>query len=278
MEITVGFFLLLLGLAIFCEFVDSAFGMGYGTILSPTLLILGFDPHIAIPPILISQAFGGFLASLFHHKFQNSDLSGSSKNLRIVLLVSFAGIAATIFAAMVSLHIPKKILKTYIGSLVIMMGIILLRKQDFFFSWKKMIGIGVLSSFNKGLSGGGFGPIVTGGQIISGQDPKEAIGTTTLAEAPICIIAFFTYLIAMTAKEFQESILKIPFASFTKTMFSGKLFQWELILALSLGSLIVAPFGALATRRLKRKYMNPILGGMIILLGIWTLGKTHFSL
>jgi len=31
------------------------------------------------------------------------------------------------------------------------------------FSWKRLIAIGLISSFNKGISGGGYGPLVTGG-------------------------------------------------------------------------------------------------------------------
>ncbi|MCM8800205.1 MAG: hypothetical protein NC900_05740 [Candidatus Omnitrophica bacterium] len=30
--------------AFLCEYLDSTLGMGYGTIMSPVLLILGFNP------------------------------------------------------------------------------------------------------------------------------------------------------------------------------------------------------------------------------------------
>jgi len=64
-----------------CEFIDASMGMMYGTILSPVLIIAGFEP-------------------------------------------------------------------------VLVMGIILLSGFEFTFSWKKMIAVGVLSAFNKGMSGG----------------------------------------------------------------------------------------------------------------------------
>ena len=70
MEITVGLFLLLFGMAFICEFIDSSLGMGYGTILSPVLIIMGFDPLVAIPALLLSQAVGGFTAAIFHHQFE----------------------------------------------------------------------------------------------------------------------------------------------------------------------------------------------------------------
>ena len=125
MEITVGLFLALIALAFVCEFIDSSLGMGYGTILAPVLIILGFDPLVAIPALLLSQAFGGFAASIFHHQFENVSFRPDSRDLKIVFIISGFGIIATIIAALIAINIPKLILKTYIGILVLVMGIII---------------------------------------------------------------------------------------------------------------------------------------------------------
>jgi len=53
------------------EVVDAAIGMGYGTILTPVLLMMGFDPLMIVPAVLVSQLIGGLLVSFFHHKFKN---------------------------------------------------------------------------------------------------------------------------------------------------------------------------------------------------------------
>ncbi|MCK4893430.1 MAG: sulfite exporter TauE/SafE family protein, partial [Calditrichia bacterium] len=172
MEVTVGLFLVLFGLAFLCEFIDSSLGMGYGTILSPTLIIMGFDPLVAIPAVLLSQAFGGFTASVFHHQFRNASFHPSSKDFKIVFVITSFGILATIIAAIISINLPKIVLKTYIGLLVLALGIIVLLKFKFNFSWKRIVSVGILSAFNKGLSGGGFGPVVTSGQILSGRGHK----------------------------------------------------------------------------------------------------------
>lgn len=275
MEITVGTFLLLFGLAFFCEFIDSALGMGYGTILSPVLIIMGFDPLVAIPALLLSQAFGGFTAAIFHHQFENANFSKGARDLKIVLIVTSLGMIATILAACIALSIPRLYTKTYIGVLVLVMGIIMLSNRTFKFSWKKMLGIGILSSFNKSLSGGGFGPVVTAGQIIAGQEHKGAIAATTLAEAPICTVGFLTYLVGKVVQEMDVSILKMPASDFLITMFSPKLFQWELVLALLLGSVFVAPFGAFTTKIIKTKKLSLVLGVLVTLLGVWTLWKTY---
>jgi uncharacterized membrane protein YfcA len=57
-------------------------------------------------------------------------------------------------------------------------------------------------------------------------------------------------------------------------MFSKKIVHWELIIALILGSVLVAPFGAFTTKQLNDKKMHLILGSIIIVLGITTLYKT----
>ena len=276
MEITVGLFLFLFGMAFLCEFVDSGFGMGYGTILSPVLIIMGFDPLVAVPAILLSQAFGGFTAAVFHHQFENASFSGGSKDLKIVFIVSGFGIIATIVAALIALNIPRLVLKAYIGVLVLVMGLLLLSNRRFSFSWRKMIAIGILSAFNKAISGGGFGPVVTAGQIISGQRHKGAIAATTLAEAPICTVAFVTYLAGRVVRDIDTPVLSKSVSDFFSLMFSRHIFQWELVLALLLGSVFVAPFGALTTRLIKATKMSLILGAFITLLGIWTLLKTFF--
>jgi len=275
MEITVGLFLFLFIAAFVCEFIDSSLGMGYGTILSPILILMGFDPLIAVPAVLLSQAFGGFTASIFHHQFENASFSYGSRDLKIVLLISSCGIVMTILAVVIAFNIPKVILKTYIGALVLSMGVILLAGKKFRFSWKKMIGVGIISAFNKGLSGGGFGPVVTGGQIISGQRHKGAIAATTLAEAPICTIGFVAYLVGGVVRGMDAPILSIPFADFLAAMFSHKLFQWELVLALLLGSVFVAPFGAFTTKIIKTEKLTFILGILVTVLGVWTLCKTY---
>ena len=275
MEITVGLFLLLFGMAFFCEFLDSSLGMGYGTILSPVLIIMGFDPLVAVPAVLLSQAFGGYVASVFHHQFENASFNKGSKDLKVVLVISGFGIGATILAALLALNIPKVVMKTYIGVLVVVMGVVLLSKIKFSFSWRKIIGLGIISAFNKGLSGGGYGPVVTAGQIISGQDHKGAIAATTLAEAPICTVGFFTYLIGKTYQAMDGPVLSMQFNEFFSKMFSHNIFQWELTLALLLGAMFVAPFGAFTTKIIRTEKVSLILGVLVTALGIWTLWKTY---
>ncbi len=275
MEITSTTILWLIPAALFCEFIDSSLGMLYGTILSPVLIIAGFDPFLVVPSILLTQAVGGFAASIFHHHLKNADFTlkiknpkyiadklaklgyketfsrGTTRDLKVVILITSLGIFTSILAALVAVNIPKIALKTYIGIMVILMGIVILSKVNFKFSWRKILGIGILSAFNKAISGGGFGPVVTAGQIISGRDGRSSIGATTLAEAPICIAGFLTYL------------------------FTKGIQNWNLIFVLGFGAIIGAIMGPFFTVRFKsKKKLKMVLGFLTLVLGIFVLINT----
>ncbi len=273
-------FLMILGIiiiALLCEFIDSSVGMLYGTILAPLLIVFGISPLLAVPAILFSQAVGGFIAATAHHRKKNVDFSLKSTNikkirqkvaeigykdclrkglttdLKISLCIVVLGIIATVLSVLVAVNIPQEFLKTYIGILSLVMGLMLLFKTGFKFSWKKMIGIGILSAFNKGISGGGFGPIVTSGQMLSGRKGKNAIGVATLTKGPICIIGFLTYF-------FTEGIE-----------------DWNLILFLTTGAIMGALIGPLFTAKFKsEKTLKTGLGALVVVLGIWILTNTWF--
>lgn len=46
-------------LAFLFELWDSRLEQGYGTLGIPTLILLGFDPKVVVPTILLSQAIEG---------------------------------------------------------------------------------------------------------------------------------------------------------------------------------------------------------------------------
>lgn len=266
-------FLLLVMMAFISEFVDASMGMGYGTILAPVLILMGIPPLIAVPSVLLSQAFGGGVAAIFHHKFRNADFDIKSPDTKVAMVIVSLGIISTILAACIAINIPSIYVKAYIGILVTVMGIIISSNRKFTFSWKKILGIGVLSSFNKAISGGGFGPVVTAGQMISGQDSKKSIAITTLTEVPICLIAFVVYCIGLMVKETGMNILHMSVPEFFSVLFSGAIFSWELTLALILGSILVAPLGSLTTKIIRTERLSRIVGIIVIILGVLMLVK-----
>jgi uncharacterized membrane protein YfcA len=273
--LTIFDFLLLLLLAFAIELVNASLGMGWGTIFTPVLILMGFPAIIAVPAVLLSQGLGSITASIFHTKFENASFVPGSIELKTAAIVGGFGVVASLFAVLLAVNIDKIVLNTYIGAIVLAMGIFILVNRRFKFSWKRIIGVGLLSAFNKGISGGGFGPIVTGGQIMAGQEQKKAIAITLFSEIPICLVGFFTYLIARAAKDVAGSVFDQPAAIFLANMFSPKIFAWDLCLALTAGAFIAAPFGALATKVLRNELVRKLVGVLIVILGGWTLIRTY---
>lgn len=249
MELGLSAYIGLAVVAFACELIDSSLGMMYGTILAPVLIISGFHPLLVVPSILLSQAVGGFIAAGFHHRLGNAYFSLRSIDSKAVYIITIFGIAGVAAALSLALNIPPWAIKTYIGVLVLAMGTIILSKRKFIFSWKKLSVIGFISSFNKAMSGGGFGPVVTTGHIISGIDSKNAVGITTLAEAPICIAAFVGYLL------FHPG------------------FTWNLAIALTVGAGIAAILGPHITSRFPSSRLKTAVGILALALGVWLLVK-----
>ena len=239
-------------LALACEYVDSTLGMGYGTTLTPVMLLLGYEPTQIVPSVLLSEFLTGVLAGIFHHECGNVDLKPGSRPFKVVMVLTACSIVGTLVAVFISANVPGWVLKAYIGILVLAMGIgiLLTIGRTFAFSWKKVIGLGLVAAFNKGLSGGGYGPLVTGGQILAGVDGKGAIGITSLAEGLVCIVGVLAY--ALTGNGAVD---------------------WGLAPSLILGAVLSVPFAALTVKKMPIQKMRWAIGIAITALGLFTLVK-----
>ena len=264
-------------LAFLCEYMDSTLGMGYGTTLTPIFLLLGFGPMQIVPVVLLSELASGLLAGFLHHREGNVNFKPKTTNvsvivkklkslgyiesfkrgiplhLKVALLLAVCSIFGTIVAVFVAVNIPKFWLKIYIGCLVIAMGVVILvcLGKEFKFSWKKIAFLGVIASFNKGMSGGGYGPVITGGQILSGVEGKSAVGITSLAEGLTCLVGIITYVL----------VLKNPL--------DLKLAPWIII-----GAVLSVPFSAKSVKFISTKKLKLMIAALTIILGTFTLIKT----
>jgi uncharacterized membrane protein YfcA len=269
MEITIALFVAVAVISLACEFMDASLGMGYGTTLTPVLLIIGFAPLEVVPAVLLGQLVGGLVGGIAHYRLGNISLDfrrdetiikrlrwlgylPRSTDSKIIFILVVCGVIGALVGVFSAINIPKVALQTYIGAMVLIIGIVILlrRRREGLISWKGLIGIGLLSSFNKGISGGGYGPLVTGGQIVSGGGVRSSVGNTTLAEAMVCIVAFLCYV-------FVE----------------GDVF-WTLAAATSIGSIVAAPFAAMVVRKVAAQKLKIAIGVITIILGIFTLLKT----
>jgi uncharacterized membrane protein YfcA len=246
------FSILIILLAFVCEYIDSSLGMGYGTTLTPLLLLMGYQPLQIVPAVLLSELFTGLSAGFFHHKAKNVNLKIGTIAFKIAIVMAGCSVFGTLIAVFVALKISSFVLKLYIGILVLSMGILILvtLNKTFRFTWKKITSLGLLAAFNKGISGGGYGPLVTSGQILSGVNSKNAIGITSLAEGLTCLVGVITYL-----------------------AFTNHTIEWVLAPSLVVGALASVPFSALTVKRLRIHWLKIAVGVGTLILGLVTLGS-----
>ena len=259
--VNLGIFLIII--AFLCEYIDSALGGGYGTILVPTLLIFGFENEVIVPAVLFTEIWTGFSSAILHHFGGNVnfeakiDLRNSksifkfSNDFKISLLLAGCGVLGGASAALIALNISKVIIKTYIGILVVIIGILVVLKFRWKFTWHRIWGIGIIAAFNKGLSGGGYGPLVSSGQIIVNRNPKEAVASTSLSEAIVSISALTIYFFV-----------------------GGSSIDVTLKLYLLIGAMTSVPFAVLTVKYLPIEKLSPLIGFTAIGLGFLTLIKT----
>ncbi|MCB9059612.1 MAG: sulfite exporter TauE/SafE family protein [Calditrichae bacterium] len=274
-ELTSEIGLFIVCIAFIAEYVDSTLGMGYGTTLTPILLLMGFNPLQVVPAILLSELVTGLLAGFTHHSVGNVNFKpktmnikkiylaikklgisesfdrGVPQNLKVALLIGSTSIAGTVMAVLIAVNIPAFYLKLYIGILILAVGVVILLtlNKNFVFSWKKLTTLSMIASFNKGMSGGGYGPVITGGQLLAGVDGKNAIGITSLAEGLTCIVGVLAYLFTEASED------------------------WVLAPYLVIGAVISVPVSALTVRRIQTKKLRGAIGVLTVILGLFALIK-----
>lgn len=262
-------------MAFAAEYIDSTLGMGYGTSLSPILLLMGFEPLQVVPALLMSEFITGFMASVVHHHMGNVNFrcnvidsveiskefkgygmieclkSGVSTPLKIALFFGVCSIIGSVAGVIIAIRLPMYHATLFIGILILMIGIYILAtlNRQHSFSWKRIASIAMIASFNKGISGGGYGPIVTGGQLLAGVKSKNAIAITSLAEGLTCIAGLIAYFTTMSA------------------------IDWTLAPYLLIGGVISVPFSGLTVKKINTNHLRMIIGAATVILGCILLGK-----
>ncbi len=262
----------LFGMAFFCELVDSTLGMGYGTTLTPVLLLMGYQPMQVVPAILLSELITGGFAAFAHHRAGNAFFDfrndtdhklvkkmgalgylPKSNDSRIAYILGLCSLIGAVGAAIFAVNL-KAYLSPIIGFIVLAMGILILvrHRSPGGFSWKKVTGLGITAAFNKGLSGGGYGPLVTSGQILSGVNGKSAIAITSMAESFTCLVGVVTYLII------------------------GTQVNWGIAPPLIAGAVVSVPLSAILVKRMNTAKFTLVVGIATTILGALTLYKVFF--
>ncbi len=243
--------LLLLALCFVCELIDSGLGMGYGTILTPTLLLLGYTPMDIVPTVLLSELLSGFAAAFFHHEIRNVQLGFRGRDFMPAVILAVGSIVGVTVGVLMAVKVSKTALSTGIGAIILLSGlmVILLARRVIVYRRWKMLLLATVASFNKALSGGGYGPLVTSGQILSGVDGRASVGITSFAEAFTCLFAVMLFL------------------------GKGGSINLALFIPMATGALVSVPFAVFVINRTQEARLKLIIGGLTMVMGALTIYK-----
>ena len=241
----------LIALCFSCELLDSSLGMGYGTTLTPVLLAFGYHPLQLIPAVLFSEFLSGFASSYFHHEAGNVDFSRRTRDSRIALLLALGSVVGMAIGVSLAVEIPTFVLKLVIGLIITSAGVVILVLHNRVFAYKtwKMFLLASVASFNKALSGGGYGPLMTSGQMLSGIRGKTSVGITSFAEGFTCMVGVILFL------------------------GHGHGFDLDLMIPMVAGALLSIPFSTEFVKHINEITLKKMIAVFTILLGLFTIFK-----
>ncbi|MDI6826380.1 MAG: sulfite exporter TauE/SafE family protein [Candidatus Aenigmarchaeota archaeon] len=245
------FFVLIFLAGFIMEYVDSTLGGGYGTVLTPLFLLLGYTAPTIVPMILLSEILTGMIGGFWHKRFGNVDK-------KAVSYVAPFAIVGTMIAIVLAITISKFWINLYIGLLVSILGVFMFikyyrgkNKSDDpkkIRAWRLPL-IGGLIGFNKGLTGGGFGPVSTAGLSWVGYEPRKSVGSTALSEGIVCLVGFIGYW---------------------STKGIGTI-NWTLAIPLIFGAILATYPAACTTTKIPRRLLGILVAITVMLLGLGVL-------
>ena len=213
-------------IAAFFEFMDASAGMGFGTALTPLLLVVGFDPKQIVPVVMIQQGAAGLVGAFLHREFENVEwkFSPMSETVKLWLIIAGTGVLFNVTAIVgvyKIFHVGKIWIKLYVALLLLMMGVtsLIQAKKERPYKPGKMVLWAALAGFNKGVGGGGYGPVVTIGGLLAGVPVKSMLAVTAISEGTVSTIAVLAWL-AMLGSGVQIDYILLP-SFMLATMFSA---------------------------------------------------------
>lgn len=234
------------------SYLANITGAGYGTLLSPILVILGFDIKAIVPSIVASQLIANTLLSIFHHKHGNAVLSRNGGDLGLVTPLAIASTVGALISVSLLVSIPGKIAEYYLGLMLAILGVIILKTRstnkssiiDGNFNIKLVI-LSLIASINKGVTGGGLSPVLSAGQVLIGIDPRKAVSLTPLAvlSSEIVMVASYIYT----------------------GLFTGSI---DILVPLTIGALLAVPLIPYRVKRSSNNFIRTVMASTLLALGV----------
>jgi uncharacterized membrane protein YfcA len=250
------------------QFVDTVAGMGFGAFSGSFMIAGGVLPAVVVATVNLAKIGSGLFSGAAHWRFGNIHWSW-------VVPLAVSGVLGGVVGALLLTHLPSDISRFWVPGLLLIMGLLLLRRFLFValevprvagasqewtapapatlwekvaYRWSgasaaiQLAAIGVMGGILNGVSGA-YGPFTTSSVLLArGGHPRYAIGSVNLAEFFVAGAVAFTILTQIDWGEFQ----------------------WQLPLALIIGSIVTAPIGAYLSKHLPARLLGILVGVALI--------------
>ena len=235
------------------QLVDGSLGMAYGVTSTTLLLMIGTNPAMASAMVQLAQLGTTAASGIAHHSFGNVDW-------RVVRTIALPGAIGAFVGATLLVNLPVDLAKVVMSVLLLALGSYLLVRFTLRGFDNSRVGepvgrrflvpLGGVAGFVDATAGGGWGPIGTPALLANGKmEPRKVIGSVSTSEFVVTLAASIGFLTALG--------------------FSG--IQWQIVIGLLIGGVVVAPFAALLVRVIPARMLGSLVGGLIVLTNTRTL-------
>jgi uncharacterized protein len=242
-------FFALLAVGFLAQLVDGALGMAFGLISTTALLSLGVAPVQASAAIHMAEIATTGASGLSHLFHRNVDR-------RLLLLIAVPGVLGGALGAWILSNVDGRTIRPFVSAYLLAMGLYILLKV------RKPAGahrdvkpghaapLGLVGGFLDAIGSGGWGPMVTSTLIGSGQAPRRVIGSVNAAEFFVTTVVAATFLIELVS------------------------IQVEHIVALAIGGVLAAPFGAWIAHHVPARALMAAVGLTVSALAVFQLVRS----
>jgi uncharacterized membrane protein YfcA len=196
----------------------------FGGVLVPGLLLLGVPPTVTAPLSLLLQVLVIPLGATTHAAVGHVRRS-------ITLPIIVGGVAGSVGGALLASSVPANVVAKAVSLVIVIVGVIVLASVRNGYAARTtrekvhpgQIGaIGGVAGFASGISGAGWGPIGVKLLILSGLEPRHAIGSSLVGRVPMAIAAIATYaLVSGRALSFDPRLFAILLFASAAAMVPG---------------------------------------------------------
>jgi len=235
---------------LFCGFIDSCLGMGFGVTSTTILVTFGVEPAIASASVHTAEAVIDIVSAAAHYNLGNV-------NFKISRHILFPGIIASVLGAIFVSNLSLKVAKPLVQVGLLVMGLFILYRYLLDYKPTRKIGkykamiLGFIAAFVDVAVGGGWGPLGTSTLILSGEEPKKAVGTIEFTEPIISLVAVLTFGLTVHFKKFM----------------------WAMVIPMIIGGFILTPIASAITSKMPRRLLGILIGLWLIILNVYGLMK-----